>query len=111
MRQTASRGRLVERVAREAGTALARVHTVLPKGSVVELPSGFTVAEKAARLPLTEGLRVMATGRALKAAVTAVSLLIVSWHIQLPEQPRPLQPANVESAEGFAVSVTCEPAG
>jgi hypothetical protein len=39
-------------------------------------------------------------------AVTEVAALIVTVQVPVPEQPPPLQPVNVEPAEGVAVSVT-----
>ena len=46
---------------------------------------------------------------ALNVAVTAVSALIITVHVPVPEQPPPDQPANVEPVAGVAVSVTCVP--
>jgi hypothetical protein len=46
---------------------------------------------------------------AVKVAVTDASALIVTMHVPVPEQPPPLQPANLEPAAGVAVSVTTVP--
>jgi hypothetical protein len=43
---------------------------------------------------------------ALKVAVTLRATLIVTVQVPVPEQPSPLQPANVEPAAGVAVRVT-----
>lgn len=45
-----------------------------------------------------------------KVAVTLRSELIVTVQAPVPEQPPPLQPANVDPADGLAVSVTIDPA-
>jgi hypothetical protein len=39
-------------------------------------------------------------------AVTVVPAFIVTWHVPVPEQPPPDQPANLEPAAAVAVSVT-----
>lgn len=45
-------------------------------------------------------------GSRANSAVTARAALIVTVHVEVPEQPDPLQPANDEPAAGDAVSVT-----
>jgi hypothetical protein len=45
----------------------------------------------------------------LKVAVTDVAAFIVTEQVPVPEQPPPLQPANVEPPAGAAVSVTDVP--
>ena len=45
----------------------------------------------------------------LKVAVTVVAALTVTVHGLVPEQPPPLQPANVDPPAAVAVSVTTVP--
>jgi hypothetical protein len=45
----------------------------------------------------------------VKLAVTDVAALIVTVQLPVPEQPPPLQPANVDPAAGVALSVTAAP--
>ena len=45
-------------------------------------------------------------GSALKVAVTVTGVLPASVHVPVPEQPPPLQPANVEPAAEVEASVT-----
>ena len=45
----------------------------------------------------------------LKVAVTERAALIVTVHGLVPEQPPPLQPANVDPPAAVAVSVTAVP--
>ena len=67
----------------------------------MDRPSGFTEPENPAPPSVTaEGAPVTTgvgdPGPELKVAVTVVSALIVTWQVPVPEQPPPLQPANVE---------------
>jgi hypothetical protein len=70
---------------------------MMPAGVLltVPLPALLTV-----RLTVFESLNV---------AVTTVEDVRVSVQAPVPVQPPPLQPANVEPAAGFAVSVTVVP--
>ena len=45
----------------------------------------------------------------LKLAVTVVAALMVTAHVPVPEQPPPLQPANVDPPAAAAVKVTGVP--
>jgi hypothetical protein len=62
--------------------------------------------------PVPAGVTVKAKSvpTVLKVAVTACAALIVTVHVAaVPEQPPPLQPANVEPLVGVSVSVTEAP--
>src|SRR4051812_35128712 len=52
---------------------------------------------------------VSVRGMSVKVAVTVVSLVSVTMHVPVPEQPAPDQPVNVDPAAEVAVSVTCVP--
>jgi len=52
---------------------------------------------------------LMTTGLLLNVAVTDVAALSVTTQGAVPEQPPPLQPANVEPRTAEAVKVTCAP--
>ncbi len=67
------------------------------------MPVGVEVTEPAPRPAL---LTVSVYWRSVKVAVTSVAPLTTTTQVPVPEQPPPLQPANVESAAGVAVSVT-----
>ena len=71
------------------------------------IPAGLDVT-----VPLPEPVllteRVKVWGRS-NVAVTVVAALMVTEHVPVPEQPPPLQPANVDPPAGAAVSVTTVP--
>ncbi len=50
--------------------------------------------------------RAAGTGTTVNSASMARAALIVTVHVEVPEQPDPLQPVNDEPAAGDAVSVT-----
>src|SRR5207253_929023 len=74
------------------------VPQVIPAGLEVTVP-----------LPVPAFTTASVNRCTLKVAVTVVSALIVTMHGLVPEQPPPLQPANVEPALGVAVRVTVVP--
>ena len=69
----------------------------------------FTVAPVAGAL--NDAVRPVAGGGVpvVKVAVTAVAALTATRHVDVPVQPPPLQPANVEPLAGAAVRVTRVP--
>lgn len=60
-------------------------------------------------LPLPEVLKVRSSRFWLKVAVTDSSAFMVTEQVPVPEQPPPLQPANVEPEAAVAVRVTTVP--
>ena len=55
---------------------------------------------------LAAGAWMVTTRLSVKVAVTVVVAATVTVHVPVPEQPPPLQPANVESVPAVAVRVT-----
>jgi len=70
---------------------------LMPAGALVTVP-----------VPVPASVIVRATAAALNVAVTAFAAVIVTTHDVVPVHA-PLQPANVEPADGVAVSDTCVP--
>jgi hypothetical protein len=60
-------------------------------------------------LPVVVALKVTVGGTCPKVAVTVVSLLKVTVHVPVPEQPPPDQPVNPDPASGLAVRMTVLP--
>jgi hypothetical protein len=70
------------------------------------IPAGLEVTVP---LPVPDLLTESVNVCTLKVAVTDVAAFMVTEHVPVPEQPPPLQPANVDPPAGDAVSVTAVP--
>ena len=71
------------------------------------LPADYTfTAADAGSHTFTATLNNINANGGANVAVTAVSELIVTTQVPVPEQPPPLHPANVDADAGAALSVT-----
>lgn len=88
--------------------------TEVPPGNVAlqvaphEIPAGDEVTVPA---PVPDLLTVSTWPVDAKVATTPRAAVIATVQVEVPEQPSPLQPTNVEPAAGVAVSVTEESPG
>jgi len=70
------------------------------------MPAGLLVTVPA---PVPALVTVRVEGTALNVAVTDLFALITTTHVAVPLHPLPLQPPNVDPADGVAVNVTVVP--
>ena len=73
--------------------------------SVQSVPHAMPVPVTAP-LPVPDFVTVRMYELSVNVAVTLAAIVIVTVHAAVPLQPPPLQPANVDPADGAALSVT-----
>src|SRR5215468_1373536 len=85
-------------VGKEPLSELQPLPQLMPLGLLVTLP-----------VPVPALFTVSVEGTALNVAVTDLFALITTTHVAVPLHPLPLQPPNVDPADGVAVNVTVVP--